>query len=580
MNIIGIHGDFFNEKGEVNESSVSIVSNGKLVACVAEERLTRIKVDGSFPVNAITDALKIAGLSINEIDKVAITSLHPTETNKKYLKSAISTYRDTGVVLRDKIKNFAWNYIYNRFKSVKEHKRNILGKEFSLIYTDHHLAHAAGAYYCAPFNEALVITLDGGGDGLDGIAAIGKGNKLNVLFEIPHFQSPGTMYSAITNDLGFKRHKHEGKITGLAAFGNNDIKRLGLESLLKYDEKKHRFISKDIANHHKSLLEKSAYFYPLLSQFSREDIAAACQRIFEEEVLRFIADAHNEATRKGVNLNKICLAGGCFANVKLNQRILEMGLFDNLFVFPAMGDDGLSAGAALLAYYSLNPSQKKDASVITDTYMGGAFSNDEIEEALKSFGLEYERKSNIEKEIAGLLANKKVVARYNGRMEYGPRALGNRSVIGAPFDKSINDWLNKKFNRTEFMPFAPSILEEYAAEYLEGYSEKHIAADFMTVTYDIKKGMADKIPAVVHIDNTARPQIVRKSTNQSYHSIIEEFYKLTGVPVVLNTSFNMHEEPIVYTPNDAVRAFLDAQLDYLAIGNYLVKYKSNIHSGN
>ncbi|MGZ3943153.1 MAG: carbamoyltransferase N-terminal domain-containing protein, partial [Bacteroidia bacterium] len=506
MKILGIHTDFINAN-EVNESSVSLLIDGKLVFCVAQERLSRIKVDGKFPADAIKDTLISNGLTINDIDHVATTCLHPTQTNKKYLASALSTFGDTGVFLGKKIKNFAWFYLYNSLKTPKNITVEVEKKKFDLMFNDHHRCHAAGAYYCSPFDEALVITLDGGGDGLDGSVYMGKDNQMELLMEIPHFQSPGTMYSAITNDLGFKRHRHEGKVTGLAAFGNPDIKRLGLENLLRYNTKKHRFISKEIAGHHKDLKGKSNYFYPLLQKFPKEDLAAVTQQIFENEVLAFISDAYETAKKKGHTFTKICLAGGCFANVKLNQRIFELGLFDNIYVYPAMGDDGLSAGAALLAYYKLNPNAPREVSKATDTYLGNKFSDEQIESALKEFHLAFNKVPDIETQTARLLAQGKVVARFNGRMEYGPRALGNRSVIASPFDKSINDWLNKKFNRTEFMPFAPSMTEEHASEYLENYNGQS-AADYMTITYDIKKGMAEKMPAVVHVDNTARPQIV------------------------------------------------------------------------
>jgi carbamoyltransferase len=568
MNVLGINANFFSSL-PINESSVSLVQDGKLVACIAEERLSRKKMDGSFPNAAIKEVLKISKLDIKDIHHVAVTSLAPADTNKNYLMSAISTYVDTGVFLGEKIKNFGWYYLYNVIKGSRKKTVSILGKDFKLHFNDHHLCHASGAFYCSPFNEALVVTLDGGGDGLDGGIYAGRDKKLQRLGKIPHFQSPGTMYSAITHDLGFKRHRHEGKITGLAAYGNSDLNRLGLEELLRYDVRKHRFISKGIAEHHKKLLERSKYFYPLLSKFPKEDLAAATQKIFEDEVIHYIRDAHNIAKKKGFNFTKICLAGGCFANVKLNQRIMETGLFDDIFVFPAMGDDGLSAGAALLTYYDVEPNATREASKINDTYLGGDFTEPEIENALVEYKLKYSRIDEVEKYIAKLLSQGKVVARFNGRMEYGPRALGNRSVIAAPFDKSINDWLNKKFNRTEFMPFAPSMNEENACDYLENYKGQ-AAADYMTITYDIKKGVSEKIPAVVHVDNTARPQIVKSTTNKSYHSIIREFHHLTGIAVVLNTSFNMHEEPIVYTPSDAIRGFLDAKLDYLAIGNFIV----------
>ena len=236
-----------------------------------------------------------------------------------------------------------------------------------------------------------------------------------------------------------------------------------------------------------------------------------------------------------------------------------------------MGDGGLGSGAALLDYYQSNKKIKdKSASEVDNVYLSKEFSEAEMEAAIKEEGLAYQRFDNVEEEVGKLLADGKVIARFNGAMEYGPRALGNRSIIGAPFDKTINDWLNKKLNRTEFMPFAPSMIEEKAGTYLEGFKKEHIAADFMTITYTMKEGMKDVIPAVVHVDNTARPQIVKKSTNPSYHAIIEAFGKHSGNPVVLNTSFNIHEEPIVYSPEDAIRGFLGAELDYLAMGPFLI----------
>jgi carbamoyltransferase len=554
----------------VNESSVSILENGKLVGCIAEERLSRVKVDGRFPTSSINDVLSRAGLNIQDVDHLAVTSLHPTYNGKKYFSSALTTFGDTGVFLSKKIRQFGWYYLYNYLKTPKELYYTILGRQFKINHHEHHLCHAAGAYYCAPFDNALIITLDGGGDGLDGVAMYGLEGKLTTLFEVPHFQSPGTMYSAITHDLGFKRHRHEGKITGLAAYGNPNLKRLGIENLIKYNKRKHRFVSRQIAAHHRNLLAKSEYFAPLLAKFSKEDVAAGAQELFEKVVLEFVRDAFEYAAVRGFKPRNICLAGGCFANVKLNQKVFDLKLFKDIYVFPAMGDDGLSAGAALLDYYGRNPSADKNMSCLSHVYLGGAFTDSMIEDSLRNAGMKFQMHNEVEVEIGKLLAEGKVVARFNGRMEYGPRALGNRSVIASASDKSINDWLNKKFHRTEFMPFAPSMLQEYASEYLENYNGES-AADFMTITYNIRPGMAEKIPAVVHVDNTARPQIVRKAANPSYHKIISEYYARTGIPVVLNTSFNMHEEPIVYTPQDAIRGFLDAKLDVLAIGDYIVE---------
>jgi carbamoyltransferase len=377
------------------------------------------------------------------------------------------------------------------------------------------------------------------------------------------------MYSAITHDMGFIRHRHEGKITGLAALGTPSKEKLGLSNLIRYSKSKHRFISPSIARHARNLNSVSEYFGPLLKTNSRADLAATVQNIFEDVILEFAMDAFDVAKKQGFTSKNICLAGGCFANVRLNQKLMELPFVDNIYIFPAMGDGGLAAGAAVQHYYNTGNRDRND-SKLEHVYLGRDFSISEMEKALNDAKLKYTRPDEPEKEVAQLLAKGKVIGRFNGAMEYGPRALGNRSIIGAPFDKTINDWLNKKLHRTEFMPFAPSMTVEAAPDYLKGYRNDHIAADFMTITYDILPGKAEKIPAVVHVDNTARPQVVRKEINLSYHKIIDEFGKITGVPVVLNTSFNIHEEPIVYTPEDAIRGFLDAKLDYLSIGPFIV----------
>lgn len=571
--ILGIQANFLNKDGGSNETSVSYLEDGVLKSCIAEERISRVKLDQSFPEKAIREVMKLEGINAEDIDVIAVPFLHPTKNNYNYLKSAILTYFDTGVFLRKKAVNFFKNTVYNYIKTPKTIKYDLDGKEFDLVLCDHHHCHAAGAYYASPYDKALVITLDGGGDGLDGSVYVGEGTKLTNLFEIPHFQSPGTMYSAVTTDLGFKRHRHEGKITGLASYGNDDLKRLGLQDLLKYNAKKKRFVSKKVAAHHRNLNAKSDFFYPLLEEFGREDLAAAAQKILEIEVLAFVQDAFKVAKSKGYDLNKVCLAGGVFANVKLNQRIHNLPEVDNIFVYPAMGDDGLSGGAAYIAYYQQEEVKDKSPANIVDTYKGGEFTNEEIKLALDKNNVSYEFFEEVEVEIGKLLADSKVVGRFNGKMEYGPRSLGNRSIIASPFDPSINDWLNKKLNRTEFMPFAPSINREHAKDYFIGYKEEHVAADYMTVTYDVIESMKDKMPAVVHIDGTARPQVVSSKTNASYHKIIDEFYKLSGVPVVLNTSFNIHEQPIVYSPEDAIKGFLEGKLDVLAIGNYICHHK-------
>ena len=568
--VLGIHGNYF-RTSLFHDSSATLIKNGKVIAAISEERITRQKGERNFPENSIQQVLGEGGITIEQVDKVAISGLHPTQNSYKYLKSALSTFIDTGVLLKKDIKNFSWFWLYNKLKTPSQVEFEIEGEKSGQIieFYDHHRCHAASAFYSSPFEKALIITVDGGGDGNDGSVYLGEGNKLEKYVEIPHYQSPGTMYSGITNDLGFRRLRHEGKITGLAAFGKKKAKDLNMEGLVKYNAKKKRFISKKIARHHKDLGEKSPYFSSMLEAGeSKEDLAGITQELFETSILDFISTTINDLKKEGREFDKVCLAGGCFTNVKLNQGVLELNTVDNVYVCPAMGDDGLSLGAAYLSNFRHNPNDKRQ--VLNNVYLGQTWNENDIIDAIKEKDLEFKKSGEIEEEVGKLLAESKVVARCNGRMEFGPRALGNRSILAAPFDKTINDWLNEQLKRTEFMPFAPSIIEEQAAEYFIGWKKEHFTSQFMTITYDVIEEKQAGIAAVVHVDGTARPQVVTKESNLSYHKIISSFFKHSNCPLVLNTSFNMHEEPIVNSPKDAVRGFILSNIEYLAIGDYLV----------
>jgi carbamoyltransferase len=265
----------------------------------------------------------------------------------------------------------------------------------------------------------------------------------------------------------------------------------------------------------------------------------------------------------------LALAGGVFSNVKLNQLILELPEVETIYVHPNMGDGGLATGAAFEVYSRLNKGFEPQFN--QQVYLGTEINRDNALAALEKQGLDYEEPDNLAFAVAQLLADGKVIARADGKMEYGPRALGNRTVMAACNDPTINDWLNKKFARTEFMPFAPVILQEHAKEYFPEWKEDHITARFMTLTYNVSETARKNIPAAVHIDNTARPQVLRREDNPDYYDIIKEYYAITGVPSVINTSFNMHEEPIVRTADEAILAFQSADLDALVLGPFLIR---------
>jgi carbamoyltransferase len=305
----------------------------------------------------------------------------------------------------------------------------------------------------------------------------------------------------------------------------------------------------------------------LLQRFEHKDIAAALQRVLEEEVLKMVAD--------GLRLTgepNVVLAGGVFSNVKLNQRIRECGNVQNIYIHPGMGDDGLMVGAAYLGQEALARERGVEfrREFLKTVYLGPEFSVAEIFEAARRHGVRAEQSSQIEEDTAGHIEAGRVVGRFNGRMEYGPRALGNRTIMANPRDPKINDWLNQRLKRTEFMPFAPSILEEDAHRYFKGWNRDHVAARFMTMTYDVFPEAQENCRAVVHVDGTARPQVVREEDNPGYYRTIAAYKRRTGLPIVVNTSFNIHEEPIVCTPDDAIRSFLTGCVDILTMGNVVI----------
>jgi len=418
---------------------------------------------------------------------------------------------------------------------------------------EHHLSHAANAYYTSGFDSALIVTLDGYGSGLAGSINIGRDGKIERVhgLEFPH--SLGTFYETVTSALGFTPSRHEGKIVGLAAYGDPEI----LGDLLR-----RRFVQ---ANGGFRIVEtNNVYFSRLLAaHFPKIDVAAAYQRVLEEVAVAYVGQYV-----KKTGLKNLVLSGGVIANVKLNQRLRQIDGVESIFVHPNMGDGGCGTGAALAEFAGSDATRHR----INDVYFGPSYSADEIVDALKRAQLPFTHYQPVEPKIAMLLAAGKVVARFDGRMEYGPRALGNRSILYHAKEPAVNQWLNQRLGRTEFMPFAPATLYEHRDANYIGMKGADYAAQFMTLTFDCTESMKRDCPAAVHVDGTARPQLVSAEGSPSFHRILTEYHKLTGIPSVINTSFNMHEEPIVCSPDDAVRAFLQGNLDYLAIGEFLVEH--------
>ena len=443
-------------------------------------------------------------------------------------------------------------------------------------FVDHHTCHAASAYYPSGFDEAEVVTVDGVGDTYSSRVFRGKGGKLTPVTSRFHTAFPvGHNYEYMTALLGFHPHRHAGKVTGLSAHGSRDDRLLRvLEDWLQrvWSRREGRPYFFMLHSDHgrtdgdpafdRAIRELRELRQTLFGDWSNMDLAWAIQNLLERDVTRLI-----ERAIPRIEGQPICLAGGVFANVKLNKLVKEMG-FGAIFVQPAMGDGGLAYGAPLM---QLADTDGLTPCRLESVYLGPEFGEDEMLAAIRAEGLEARRCDPVEPVIAELLAQGRVVARFNGRMEFGPRALGNRSILYHCADASVNDWLNKRLDRTEFMPFAPATLDSDIDQSYQGMRGAEHTAEFMTITSDCTEWFRRECPAAVHVDGTARPQVVRAETNPSFHRILTEYKRLTGVGSCVNTSFNMHEEPIVCTPQDAVRSFVRGHLDHLAMGPFIVE---------
>ena len=581
-----------------HDAHAAVFTKGQIVASVGEERISRIKNHFGFPYRSIKECLKISNFSSDQVDVIAIaneiphsayaTDFYFNKRDKQYDTANNSYFYVKYLILKHiilrrgrDVETYNKMYLSRSLKNaLKELKLNAKIKFF-----DHHKCHAASAYYSSGFKESFVAVLDQYGDDKCVSFWAGKKNKIELINSYDDVMSPGAFYTEVTKFLGFKRYRHEGKVTGLAARGDANILIEKFEKLLTFNSKSVYFsdirplpklslldsiiygIKKIISlkPYQSTYLAYQKYFIKVCSGHSKEDIAAAAQSVLEEFSLNSIK--HN---LKFLKTDNICLAGGIFANVLVNQKVLEIKKIKEMFVFPNMGDGGLAVGAAQLAFFDLNKDFERIAQ--KTFFLGDHPDVKELESLLDSYNLNYkfyENQKEQASEIASLLSNNKIVGLYKGRMEFGPRALCNRSIIASPKNNDINTILNKRLNRTEFMPFAPVIREENLKQIFPKLT-CDIPAKFMTVTASVSDQVKPKIPAVVHIDGTARPQIISKENDEFMYEVLKEFENITSIPALINTSFNAHEEPIVCSHQDAIRAFNFGSVDVLVIDNYII----------
>lgn len=553
-------------------SGAALVDDGRLVAAVNEERLNRRKFWMGFPRASIAQCLALAPGPVDLVAFGSTTHSPPTDVNTYRIEQLSPMERLLGVLgdlglQRPLLGTRAGVGLYRALagglltlqRPALRRGLAACGVTAPVTFLDHHACHAASAALTCGYDDALVITADQMGDGLCASVSVLEGRRLRPVREALVFHSLGIFYGYVTLMMGF-RIGREGKVMGLAAHGDP---RKTLPVFRKYAGFSPR--SGIIENRQRGFISDYRRLCADLAPFSREDVAAGIQAHFEESLT---ALARYWLARTGKR--RLCVAGGIFANVKVNQCLREMPEVDDVYVFANMGDGGLGAGAALLAHARRNPDGP--ATPLSTLYLGPAASRAEVIEALEATpGIRFHEAPDPEQEAADLLAEGKVVAWFAGRMEYGPRALGHRSILSTARDASINRWLNDKLRRTEFMPFAPTLLDEDAPLLLEGWAPHHIDARHMTSAYRATPLCRQIAPAVVHVDGTARPQVLRAQDDAGYHRLLSAYKRRTGHGIVLNTSFNMHEEPIVCTPRDALRGFLAAGLDALFIDGFRVE---------
>ena len=586
-----------------HDSAACILQNGKIIAAAQEERFTRKKHDPSYPHNAIEFVLKYSNLKLSEVNQIVFFEkpfLKFERLLETYLafapKGFASFSKAMPLWLNEKL--FQKKFLYTKLRA---HDSRYNSDE-NIFFSDHHLSHAASAFFPSPFEEAVVLTADGVGEWATTTVAIGKNEKLEIKKEIHFPHSLGLLYSAFTYYTGFKVNSGEYKLMGLAPYGNPTYEKK-IKQLIDIKEDGTFRLDQKYFNYATGLTMTNNKFDDLFGKKLRNsqnekitqfhmDIAASIQKVTEEIMIKLA-----RSIKKEYKIGNLCLAGGVALNCVANGKILEEKIFDNIWIQPAAGDAGGSLGAAL-ALWHIDQKNKRIVNLDDDmkgSYLGTEFTQDEIEKELDSIGAKYETLDyeNLIEKTSNYLSNEKAIGWFQGRMEFGPRALGGRSILGDPRSEKMQKNLNMKVKyRESFRPFAPSILKEDFTEWFDIDTEspymllvaKIKSKKKIEMTEEQKKLFGieklnikrSEIPAVTHVDYSARIQTVNKDTNKRYHDLISKFKEKTGCPVIVNTSFNVRGEPIVNTPTDAFNCFMGTELDYLVIGNCILhKDKQN-----
>ncbi len=546
----------------MNDSCACLFKDGKVLFAAEGERYTRIKHDTQFPTEAVRDALRTAGIQGSDIAGVGFYSdmkgipLQAVKYALRYLPHSLLFLRNVAS--------------YSRHQSLDEELKKALGTLPPVIQVKHHLAHAASTFFPSPFDKAAILTLDGTGEFTTSTFGLGEGTRVRILQEISYPHSLGKLYETFTQYLGFKPNSGEGKVMGLAPYGDPGVYAPLFRNIIHEGSEGTFRLNLDFFSFHYAA--KTMYSKKLVRTLGppripetplekrHKDISAALQQRVEEIALHMAGHLH--AITGSPNL---CLAGGVCLNCQMNSVVLERGPFRNLYVPPPAGDPGTAIGAAQIVYYDHAGGTKREQ--LESAFLGPAYAEEECRRALEEKNLQGKRLDDPASTCAELLAQGKIVGWFQGRMEIGPRALGNRSILADPRNPEMKDILNNRVKfREGFRPFAPAILEEHCGNFFR----KDMPSPFMLRVYKVRPEKRDLIPAVVHVDETCRVQTVNAHGHPLLYRVVEKFHEMTDVPVVLNTSFNLRGEPIVRTPADALSTFLRSGMDALFLGNLLV----------
>jgi carbamoyltransferase len=593
MDILGVSCYF-------HDAAAALIRDGQLVAAVEEERFSRKKHDYEFPANAIDFCLRAGGIPASALDYVVFFE-KPFLKFERLLLTCMQTFPRSRRLFQEAMIPWLGDKVWIRHLLQKR-----LGlSPAKILFSEHHLSHAASAFYCSPFSEAAILTLDGVGEWTTATVGVGRGTEITVLEEIRFPHSLGLLYSAFTAFLGFEVNEGEYKVMGMAPFGvPRHVDRVwklirvgedgGFELDMSYFEF-HRSSERTYSDRFVELFGAPrepgalfftaasgypAYFGPQAADHAAQaernqhyaDLAASIQVVIEEIVLRMARYAHRRT-----GLSRLCMAGGVALNSVANGRVLREAPFDELYVQPAAGDSGGALGAALWGYHAVLG--KPRGFVMEHASWGQAYERAEVEASLESAGVAYtafDDEDRLLDHVVERLERGKVAGWFQGRFEWGPRALGHRSIIADPRRADMKDLVNVKIKyREPFRPFAPSVPVGRAEEFFAlPDASRHYPARFMLYVVDVHEGKREVIPAVTHVDGTARLQTVREETSPRYHRLIERFGKATGVPVILNTSFNLKGEPIVNTPAQAMATFARSGMDVLVLGDCVVEKRT------